>query len=107
MDAIVESNIPLIIDVHGHDTSDSAPELVKSSISSQIFRYSFATLLTEDEIDHETVDFSIVTSSGPSESPCADYSFMVIATESSSIESSEFLITINRWFLVLLLLLVV
>ena len=67
------------------------PELVESSISNHISRYSFATILKEDEIDCETVDSSIVTSSGPSEFPRADYIFMVVLTESSSNESSEFL----------------
>jgi len=41
--AIVESGTPLTVDTHIHDTSDSAPELVESSISSQLFRYSFVT----------------------------------------------------------------
>ena len=40
------------------------PELVVSSVSSHISRYSFATPLIEDEIDHETVDSSDITSSG-------------------------------------------
>jgi len=48
--------------------------------------------LIEDEIAHETVDSNIVTSSGPSESPRGDYDFMIIPTESSSSESSEFIL---------------
>ena len=66
MDAIVESGTPLTVDVHVHDTSNSPPELVESSISSQIFRYSFVTPLIDDEIEHETDDSRFVISSGPS-----------------------------------------
>jgi len=55
VDAIVESGTPLTVDVHVHDTSNSPPELVESSISGQIFRCSFATPLIEAEIDHETL----------------------------------------------------
>jgi len=40
--------------------------------------------LIEDEIDHETVDSSIVTSSEPSKYPGADYVFVVVLIESSS-----------------------
>jgi len=69
----------------------SEPELVKFSVSSQIFRYSFITPLIENEIDHETVNSNIVTSSEPSESRHADYGFIVVPTESSSSKSSEFL----------------
>ena len=65
-------------------------------MSSQIFRYSFATLLIEDEIDHETVDSSIITSSGPSQSPRVAYDFVLIPTESSSSESSEFNVMIQQ-----------
>jgi len=36
MKAMVESGTPLIVDTHVHDTRDSAPELVESSISTQI-----------------------------------------------------------------------
>ena len=57
---------------------------MESSVSSQISRYSFVTHLIDDEIDHETVDSSVITSSGPSESPHVDYSFMVLPTESFS-----------------------
>jgi len=46
--------------------------------------------LIKDEIDHEKVDSSVVTSSGPSESSRADYGFIVIHTDSSSSESSKF-----------------
>ena len=63
MDVIVESGTPLTIDAYVHDTNDAAPNLMEFSVSSQISRYSFVTLLIEDEIDHETVDSSIVTSS--------------------------------------------
>jgi len=38
MDGIVESGIPLTVDAYAHDTSDSAPKLVESSASSQIFQ---------------------------------------------------------------------
>ena len=57
----------------------------------KFFRYSFAKLLIEDEIDHETVDSRIVTSSGPFEFSRADYVFMVVPIESTSSESSKFL----------------
>ena len=55
MDVIVESGTPLIIDARVHDTSDSMPELVESSVSNQISKYSFVTFLVEYESDHETV----------------------------------------------------
>jgi len=64
------------------------PEIVESSVSSQISKYSFATPLIEDEIDHEIVDSSVITFSRSFKSPRADYGSMV---ESSSSESSEFL----------------
>jgi len=72
---IVESGTPLTVDAHVHDTNDIAPELIEFS---QISRYSFVTLLIEDEIDHETVNSSVVTSSGPSESSRVDSGFMVV-----------------------------
>ena len=90
VDAIVESSTPTV-DAYVHDTSDSALELVEFSVSSQIFRYS-ATPLIEDE----TVDSNVITSSGPSESLCVDYGFMVIPTESFFIESLEFLAMIQQ-----------
>jgi len=69
---------------------------VKFSVSSQISRYSFATSLIEDEIDHETVDSSVVIYSWPSEFPSTDYVFMVNPTESSSSESPEFISMIQQ-----------
>jgi len=56
VDVIVEFSTTLNIDTHIHDTSDSVPELVEFSGSSQISKYSFVTPLIEDEIDHERVD---------------------------------------------------
>ena len=47
-------------------------------------------------MEDETVDSNIVTSSGPSESLCADYDFLVILIESFSSKSSEFLALINK-----------
>ena len=44
---------------------------------SQISRYSFITCLIKDDIEHETVDSSVVISSGPSEYPRAEFFFMV------------------------------
>jgi len=73
----------------------SALKLVKSSISSQISRYSFATSLIKDGIKHETIDSSVVISSRPSESPRAEYNFMVISIDSSFSESHEFLAMIE------------
>ena len=89
---IVEPGTPLTVDAHVHDTSDSVPELVGSSVSSQIFKYLFVTPLIEDEIDHETVDSNVVTFSGPSKSPRADYDFMIVPIESSSSESQSSLL---------------
>jgi len=40
---IVESDTLLTVDAHVHDISDSAPELVESSVSSQISTYLFTT----------------------------------------------------------------
>jgi len=62
MDVIVESGTPLTVDVHVHDISNFVPELVESSTSSHISRYSFVTVLIEDEIDHKIVDSGVVTS---------------------------------------------
>jgi len=96
MNVMVESGTPLTVDAHIHDTSHFASELVESSISSQISSYTFATPLIGDEIDHETLDSSVVTSSGTSESSRVDYDFMIIPTVSFSSESSEFLIMIQH-----------
>jgi len=54
--------------------------------------------LIEDEIDHETVDSNIIifTSSGPFESPRADYDFMIVSTESFSSELLEFFFMIQQ-----------
>ena len=93
---IVESGAPLTVDAHVHNTSDIVPKLVESSVSSQIYRYSFDTPLIENEIDNETIDSSVETSSGPSESPHADYDFMVVLTKLFSSESSEFLAMIQQ-----------
>ena len=95
MNAIVKSGTPLVFEAHIHDTRDFALESMESSVSSQISRYSFVTRLIENEIDHETVDFSIVTSSGPFEFLHADYGFMVVPTMSSSNELLEFLAMIQ------------
>ena len=69
---------------------------MESSVFNQISRYSFATPVIDDEIDHEIVDSSVITSSGPSESPHVDYGFMIIPAELSSNESSEFLTMIQQ-----------
>ena len=54
VDATAESGPPFDVDAHAHDISESAPELTESSVSSQISMYSFATLLIEDDIEHES-----------------------------------------------------
>ena len=54
------------------------------------------TLLIVDAYIHDINDSSAVTSSEPSESPCDDYVFMVIPTESSSSELSKFFAMIQR-----------
>ena len=74
----------------------SPPELAESGASSQISRYSFATPLIKDGIEHETVNSSVIISSGPSESPCVEYDFMVVSIDSSSNESPEFLVMIQQ-----------
>jgi len=96
VDVIIGSGTPLTIDAQVYDNSDFAFELVEFSVSSQIFRYSFATPLIEDEIDYNTVDSSVITFGGPSESPRADYGFIIVPTKSSSSESSEFLAMIQQ-----------
>ena len=96
MDVKVESDTPLTVDAHIHDTSDFASELVEFSVSNQNSKYSFATPLIEDEIDHETIDSSVITLIRPSESPRVDYDFMVVHTKSSSSESSKFLAMIQQ-----------
>ena len=92
MNAIVESDTPLTVDSHVHDNSDTMPELVESSVSSQISRYSFATPMIEDEIDHEIIDSSVITSCRSSKSPRVGYDFLVVPTESSSSELSSSLL---------------
>jgi len=52
--------------------------------------------LIKDEVDYKTVNSSVVISSGPCESPRADYDFMVVPTEAFSSESSEFLVMIQQ-----------
>jgi len=54
VNVIVNFGTLLIVDAHVHDTSDSAYELVESSVSSQISKYLFTTPLIKDEIDHVT-----------------------------------------------------
>jgi len=44
VNVIVESGIPLTVNAHVHDTSDSTPELVESSVSSQILGIHFPHL---------------------------------------------------------------
>ena len=102
VDVIVESGTPLDVDSHAYDISESVPELVESSVSSQISKYSFVTPLIEDDIEHETVNSSVVTSSVPSKFPRAEYNFMVVPIDSSSSESPEFFVMIQQLFLVLL-----
>ena len=48
VNVIVNFGTLLIVDAHVHDTSDSAYELVESSVSSQISKYSFITPLIKD-----------------------------------------------------------
>jgi len=91
VNAIVKSGTLLTVDAHVHHTNNYASELVESSVASQIFRYPFVAPLIEDEIDYETVDSSVVTSSEPSEFPRVDYFFMIVSIDSFSNESSEFL----------------
>ena len=52
--------------------------------------------MIENEIDHEIANSSVVISSGLSESPYADYDFMIVPTESSSSESSELFVMIQQ-----------
>jgi len=47
-------------------------------------------------IKDETVHSNLVISSGPFESPRADYDFMIVSTEPSSSESSKFLAMIQH-----------
>jgi len=60
--------IPDDIYIHENDTNDYEHVLVKSSVSMQIARYSLATPMIEDMIEHETVATSVIASSEPSES---------------------------------------
>ena len=61
VDVKIESGTTLDIVAHAYDINKSAPELAESSISSQISRYLFVTPLIEDDIEHETVNSSVVT----------------------------------------------
>ena len=72
------------------------PELAESSVFSQISRYSFATHLIKYDIEHETVDSSVVISSRPSEYPRAEYDFVIVSIDSSSNEPPEFLVMIQQ-----------
>jgi len=96
VDAIVESGKSFDVDVHAHDICESAPKLAESSVSSQISRYSFATSLIENDIEHETINSSAITFSGLSVSPRSEYSFMVIPIDSSSSGSPEFFTIIQQ-----------
>jgi len=89
VNAIVESGTPLIVELMFMIL------VILSSVSSKFLGIYFATFLIEDEIDHETIDSSVVTSSESSESPPVDYDFMVVPTKSSSNESSKFLVMIQ------------
>ena len=62
VDALVKSgtHIPNNIYVPEDDTSDSEHVLIESSMPVQIARYSLATSMREDEIEHETVTTSVV-----------------------------------------------
>jgi len=51
VDAIVEPGTLLDVHAHAHDISGHAPELAKPSVTSYILRYSFVTLLIEDDIE--------------------------------------------------------
>jgi len=96
VNVIVESSTLLDVDAHAHDISEFAPELAESSVSSQIFRYSFARPLIENDIEHERVESSVVISSGSSEFPRDQYSFTTVSIDSSSNESPEFLVMIQQ-----------
>ena len=87
-DVIIESGTPLAVDAHVHHTSDSAPKLVEFSVSDQISRYLFVTLLIKDE----RVDSNVITSREPSESPRADYGSIGVPTESFSNDHQSSLI---------------
>ena len=71
VDALMESSTPISHDIYVHedDTSDSKHVLVDSSMLVQVARYSLATLMIEDEIEHKTVATSIITSSKSLRSP--------------------------------------
>jgi len=47
--------------------------------------------LIKDEIDHKTVNFTVITSGGLSEFSRATYVFMIVLNESFSSESSKYL----------------
>jgi len=61
----------------------------------------YVTSLIKEKIDHYTVDSNVITFSGSSEFPRNGYDFMIIPTELSSSELSEFLAMTNMSFLVL------
>jgi len=56
----------------------------------QVVKYSLIILMIEDEIEHKTVDASIITSSKPSEFFCTDCSYAVGHDFSSFNESVKF-----------------
>ena len=73
VDVLMESST-LILDIYIHedDTSNFEHVLLDSRMHVQVARYSLATPMIEDGIEHETVATSIVTSSKPLESPRVD-----------------------------------
>jgi len=89
VNVLVDFDTPLNVDTHAHDISESVPELEEFSVYSQIFRYLIVTPLIEDDIEHEIVNSSIVTFSGPSESPRVDFDFMVVPIDSFTSESPD------------------
>jgi len=65
VNAIVESGPFIDVDAYAHN--EFPPELAVSSVYNEISRYLFAIFLIKDDIEHETVDFNVVTSNEPSE----------------------------------------
>ena len=97
-DALVESRTLIHddIDVSEDDTSDFEHVLVKFTMSVQVARFSLAIPMIEDEIENETVDTSVVTSSKPYEFSRADCGYMVPSNFSSSSELVKFFSTVHE-----------
>jgi len=97
-DTLAESSTHILddINVSENDTSDLEHAIMESSMPIQVTRYSLVILMIEVEIEHVTVDTSIVTSSKPSEFSGADCGYVITLNFFSFSESVKFFIMVPQ-----------